>query len=67
MVALLGPHPPQLLADSGPLGLAFFNEDVSAEGEVLNETLESVLASSLERVGRAMATGGESEAFPCLH
>ena len=48
MVALLGPPPEELLADSGPRALEFFNEDGSAKGEAPNETLESVLASSLE-------------------
>lgn len=48
MVALLGPSPEALLADSGPRALEFFNEDGSAKGDVPNETLESVLASSLE-------------------
>ena len=50
MVALLGPTPEALLADSGPRALEFFNEDGSAKGRVPNETLESVLASSLEHV-----------------
>jgi len=62
MVALLGPPPPQLLDDSGPRALEFFNEDGSPKGEVPNETLESVLASSLERIERTM-TADESEAF----
>ena len=34
MVALLGPPPPQLLADSGPRALEFFNEDGFAQGEI---------------------------------
>ena len=62
MVALLGPPPPQLLDDSGPRALEFFNEDGSPKGEAPNETLESVLASSLERVERTMTTE-ESKAF----
>ena len=62
MVALLGPPPPQLQADSGPRALVFFNEDRSTKGEILNESLESVLASCLERVGQTMTTE-ESEAF----
>lgn len=62
MVALLGPPPPQLLADSGPRALVFFNEDGSTKGEILNESPESVLASRLERVGQTMTTE-ESEAF----
>jgi len=62
VVALLGPTPPRLLADSGPRALEIFNEDGSAKGEVSNETLESVLASSLERVGQTM-TAEESKAF----
>jgi len=62
MVALLGPPPPQLLGDSGPRALEFFNEDGPPKGEVPNETLESVLASSLERVEQTM-TAEESEAF----
>jgi hypothetical protein len=37
MVALLGPPPPQLLADSGPRALIFFDEDESIKGEILNE------------------------------
>ena len=35
MVALLGPPPPQLLADSSPGALLFFNEDGSTKGERL--------------------------------
>ena len=62
MVALLGSPPPQLLDDSGSRALEFFNEDGSPKGEVPNETLESILASSLERVGRVM-TAWESKAF----
>jgi serine/threonine-protein kinase SRPK3 len=62
MVALLGLPPPQLLTDSGPRALEFFNEDGSAKGEVPNETLESVLASHLGRVGQTM-TAEESKAF----
>ena len=62
MVALLGPPPPQLLDDSGPRVLELFNEDRSPKGEVPNETLESVLASSLERIERTM-TADEPEAF----
>jgi len=62
MVTLLGPPPPQLLDDSGPRALEFFNEDGSPKGEAPNETLESILASSLERVGQTM-TAEESEAF----
>jgi serine/threonine-protein kinase SRPK3 len=62
MVALLGPPPSRLLADSGPRVLVFFNEDRSTKGEILNESLESVVASRLERVGRTMTTE-ESEAF----
>ena len=62
MVTLLGPPPPQLLTDSGSRALVFFNEGGTAKGEVQNKTLESVLRSSLERVGRSM-TAEESEAF----
>ena len=62
MVALLGPPPPQLLEDSGPRALEFFDEDGSAKGEVSNETLESILESSLERVEQTMTVEG-SEAF----
>ena len=47
MVALLGPPPGKLLADSGPRALEFFNEEGSAKGDVPNETLELLLASSL--------------------
>ena len=62
MVALLGPPPEALLADLGPRALKFFNEDGSAKGDVPNETLESVLASSLERTKKTM-TVEESKAF----
>jgi len=62
MVALLGPPPRQLLDDSGPCALEFFNEDGSPKGEAPNETLESVLASSLEQVEQNM-TAEESRAF----
>ncbi len=62
MVALLGPPPRQLLDDSGPRALEFFNEDGSPKGEAPNETLELVLASSLERVEQTM-TAEESGAF----
>jgi len=62
IVALFGPPPPQLLADSGPRALEFFNEDGSAKGEVPNETLELVLAESLQRTKKTM-TGEESAAF----
>jgi hypothetical protein len=62
MVALLGPTPPQVLADSGSCALVFFNEGRSTKGEILNESLESVLTSRLERVGQTMMTE-ESEAF----
>jgi serine/threonine-protein kinase SRPK3 len=62
MVALLGPVPEELLADSGPRALEFFNEDGSAKGEVRNETLESVLASSLEQAHKTMAVD-EAKAF----
>ena len=63
MVALLGPPPPQLLDDSGPRALEFFNEDGSPKGEAPNETLESVLASSLERVTKQTMTAEESKTF----
>lgn len=62
MVALLGPVPEELLVDSGPRALEFFNEDGSAKGEVRNETLESVLASSLEQDHKTMAVD-EAKAF----
>jgi len=62
MVALLGPSPEALLADSGPRALEFFNEDGSAKGDVPNETLESVLASSLEHAKKTV-TVEESEVF----
>ena len=62
MVALLGPPPKVLLADSGPRALEIFNEDGSAKGDVPDETLESVLASSLEHA-KATMTAEESEAF----
>ena len=62
MVALLGPVPEELLAESGPRALEFFNEDGSAKGEVPNETLESVLASSLEQADTIMAVD-ESKVF----
>ena len=62
MVALLGPPPEALLADSGPRALEFFNEDGSVKGCVPSETLESVLASSLKHVKKTM-TVKESKAF----
>lgn len=62
MVALLGPPPEALLAESGPRALKNFNEDGSAKADAPNETLESVLASSLERAQKTM-TVEESEAF----
>ncbi|KAF9474649.1 kinase-like protein [Pholiota conissans] len=66
MVALLGPPPEALLADSGPRALEFFNEDGSPKGDVPNDTLESLLASSLdsehEDDDRKMTTE-ESEMF----
>ncbi len=62
MVTLLGPPPPQLLTDSGSHALVFFNEDGTAKGEVQIKTLESVLGSSLERIGQTM-TVEKSEAF----
>ncbi|KXN88038.1 SRSF protein kinase 3 [Leucoagaricus sp. SymC.cos] len=62
MVALLGPPPQQLLTNSGEHALLFFNEDGSAKGEVPNETLESLLASSLKRINKTMTTE-ESKAF----
>ncbi|KAF8885077.1 hypothetical protein CPB84DRAFT_1788659 [Gymnopilus junonius] len=61
-VALLGPPPEALLADSGPRVLEFFNEYGSAKGDVPNETLELVLASSLEHAKKAM-TVQELETF----
>jgi serine/threonine-protein kinase SRPK3 len=67
MVALLGPPPPQLLLpDSGPRALEFFNEDGSAKGEVPNETLESVLALSLECAGKTMMTEESEASLPSL-
>ncbi|TDL14491.1 kinase-like protein [Rickenella mellea] len=63
MVALLGPPPEALLADLSPRGLEFFNEDGSAKGTAPDETLESVLASSLELTEKDMAVEEESEAF----
>lgn len=62
MVALLGPPPEALLADSGPRALEFFNEDGSVKVNVPNETLESVLAASLERTKQTM-TAEESKVF----
>ena len=62
MVALLGPPPEELLADSGPRALEFFNKDGSFKGEVPNATLESVLASSLEQADKAM-TVEETKVF----
>ncbi|KAF8891448.1 kinase-like domain-containing protein [Gymnopilus junonius] len=63
MVALLGP-PPSSFLDVGPRALDFFNQDGSPKGEVQNpsETLESLLASSLERT-KKMMTAEESAAF----
>ncbi|KAF8891451.1 kinase-like domain-containing protein [Gymnopilus junonius] len=62
MVALLGPPPEALLADSGPRALEFFNPDGSPKGEVPSDTLESLLASGLERTEKTMTTE-ESAAF----
>ncbi|KAF8891445.1 kinase-like domain-containing protein [Gymnopilus junonius] len=62
MVALLGPPPEALLVDSGPRALEFFNEDGSPKGEVPSETLESLLASSLEQRNKTL-TAEESAAF----
>ncbi|KAG6902621.1 hypothetical protein C0995_014227 [Termitomyces sp. Mi166 len=63
MAAFFGPPPPQLLADSGPRALKFFNENGSAKGEVPSETtLESVLKSSLERKEETM-TEEDAAAF----
>jgi serine/threonine-protein kinase SRPK3 len=62
MVALLGPPPEALLADSGPRALEIFNEDGSAKGDAPNETLEVVLASSQEHARETM-TVEESEVF----
>ena len=62
MVALLGPPPEALLANSGPRALRIFNEVGSTKADVPNETLELVLASSLERAQKTM-TVEESEAF----
>ncbi|KAF8891447.1 kinase-like domain-containing protein [Gymnopilus junonius] len=61
MVALLGP-PPSSFLDVGPRALEFFNQDGSPKGEVPSETLESLLASSLERTKKTM-TAEESAAF----
>jgi hypothetical protein len=47
---------------SGPRALKNFSEDGFAKADVPNETLESVLASSLERTKKTM-TVEESEAF----
>ena len=54
MVALLGPSPGAVLADSGPRALETFNEDGSAKGCVPNGTLKLVLASSLEHAKTTM-------------
>ncbi|KAG6894571.1 hypothetical protein C0992_005552 [Termitomyces sp. T32_za158] len=62
MAALLGPPPQQLLDDSGSRALEFFDEDGSPKGGVPHETLESSLASCLEKVGQTM-TAKESEMF----
>lgn len=62
MLALLGPPPEALLADSGRHALEIFNEDGSAKGDFPNETLESALASSLEHAKKTM-TVEESAAF----
>ncbi|KAF8076835.1 putative CDK4/6 [Lyophyllum atratum] len=62
MATLLGPPPVALLADSGPRALEFFNDDGSAKGNAPNETLESVLASSLEHAKKTM-TVEDSKAF----
>ena len=65
MVALLGPPPEALLADSDPRALEFFNEDGSAKADIPNETLESVFASSLERAKKTIMVE-ESEVFLAL-
>ncbi|KDR84397.1 hypothetical protein GALMADRAFT_237246, partial [Galerina marginata CBS 339.88] len=62
MAVLLGRPPEALLADSGPRALEFFNEDGSAKIDVSAETLESLLASSLEGAKKPV-TVEESEAF----
>ncbi|KAH0578851.1 hypothetical protein H2248_003043 [Termitomyces sp. 'cryptogamus'] len=62
MIALLGPPPRQLIDEADSHVLEFFNEDGSPKVEIPNETLESFLASSLDRVGKTM-TPQESEIF----
>jgi len=62
MVALLGPPPPELLADAGPRALEFFNRDGSSKGQIPGYTLESLLEANLERVGGTMSEE-EKEAF----
>lgn len=49
MAILLGSPPQTLLAKAGGPALEFFNKDGSARWEVPHETLESKLASALER------------------
>ena len=62
MVALLGPPPPELLANAGPRALEFFNHDGSAKGQVPDYTLESLLEANLGRVKKTM-TKEEKESF----
>ena len=63
---LLGPPPSSLLTSSSPRALEFFNPDGSLQGQTSvsepNDTLESVLASALERAGKTMGAE-ESRAF----
>ncbi|KIM36880.1 hypothetical protein M413DRAFT_77652 [Hebeloma cylindrosporum] len=54
MVALIGPPPPELLAEAGPRALEFFNHDGSAKGRISGYTFESLLEGNLERLGKSM-------------
>lgn len=54
LVALLGPLPAELLRESGPRALEFFNEDGSLKGQVPNISFESLLDENLDRLNRTM-------------
>lgn len=54
MVALLGPPPPQLLADSGSRALEFLNDDGSTHAALPTSLLSQVLRLRLERTERPM-------------
>lgn len=64
MAALLGPPPPELLTDSGPRALEFFDGSGSAKGKAPEESLEARLTSALSSEGMDESmTDEESSAF----